>query len=476
MTSTAPTTPNLAARASADIPVSNLRAHLNGKVIAPDDPGYDDARGVFFTGFDCRPAAIVRVADASDVSRVINVARETGAELAVRSGGHDRAGNGTSEGGIVLDLSAMNAVEIDLDHRIAWAETGVKAGDYTKATGEHGLATGFGDTPNVGVGGITLSGGIGFLVRKHGLTIDDVLAAEVVTADGHLVKVDEENHPDLFWALRGGGGNYGVVTRLLYRLHEIDEVLGGMLVLPASADVISGLIAAEEAAPEELSIIANIAKAPPMPFVPAEYRGKPIVMALMVYAADVEEGKRAIAPIRALAAPFADTVRPIRYPEMYDGPEGPRPAGASGTNVLADGLAPGAAEAILEHLETSTAQLGGVQLRVLGGAMARVPDDATAFGHRGAKLMVNIAAMYSNPEEGPEHEVWASSLATALADGTAGAYVGFLGDEGDQGLLRAYPGATLERLAVVKRRYDPDNLFRLNLNVPPAGEMLNGTS
>jgi len=157
-------------------------------------------------------------------------------------------------------------------------------------------------------------------------------------------------------------------------------------------------------------------------------------------------------------------------------PEGPRPAGAAGTNVLADGLVPGAAEAILEHLETSTAQLGGVQLRVLGGAMARVPDDATAFAHRGAKLMVNIAAMYSNPEEGPEHEAWASSLATALADGTAGAYVGFLGDEGDQGLRRAYPGATLERLAVVKRRYDPDNLFRLNLNVPPAGEMLNGTS
>jgi len=210
----------------------------------------------------------------------------------------------------------MNAVEIDLDHRNAWAETGVKAGDYTKATGEQGLATGFGDTPKVGVGGITLSGGIGFLVRKHGLTIDDVLAAEVVTADGQLVKVDEKNHPDLFWALRGGGGNYGVVTRLLFRLHEIDEVLGGMLMLPASADVISGLIAAAEAAPKELSIIANIAKAPPVPFVPAEYHGKPIVIAPMVYAGDVEAGERAIAPIRAVAAPLADTVRPIRYPEI----------------------------------------------------------------------------------------------------------------------------------------------------------------
>jgi hypothetical protein len=177
--------------------------------------------------------------------------------------------------------------------------------------------------------------------------------------------------PDLFWALRGGGGNYGVVTRLIYWLHEIDEVLGGMLVLPASADVISGLIATAEAAPEELSIIANIAKAPPMPFVPAEYRGKPIVMALMVYAADVEAGKRAIAPIRALAAPFADTVRPIRYPEMYDGPEGRRPAAAAGTKVLADGFGPRCGGRNPRAPRASTAQLGGVQLRVLGGAMAR---------------------------------------------------------------------------------------------------------
>jgi FAD/FMN-containing dehydrogenase len=450
-----------------DVPISNLRADLNGKVIAPDDPGYDDARGVFFTGFDRRPAAIVRVADASDVSRVVNVARETGAELAVRGGGHSRAGHGTSEGGIVLDLSEMNAVDVDADARTAWAQTGVRASDYTKATGEYGLATGLGDAPTVGVGGLTLAGGIGFLVRKNGLTIDDVLGAEVVTADGELLEVDAENHPDLFWALRGGGGNFGVATRLLFKLHEIDQVVGGLLILPASAEVITGLLAAAEAAPEELSIIANIAKAPPLPFVPPEHHGKPIVMALMVYAGDVEAGQGAIAPIRALATPLADMVRPIRYPEIYEGPEGPRPAVDSGTNVLVDGLAPGAAETILEHLETSTAQMAGVQLRVLGGAMARIPDDATAFAHRGAKMMVNVAAMHATPEEGPEQRAWAKGLATALADGAAGAYVGFLGDDGDQGVGRAYPPATLERLAAVKRRYDPDNIFHRNLNVTP---------
>src|SRR3954471_8025326 len=272
--------------------MSSLRADLDGRVITPDDPGYDDARGVFFTGFDGRPAAVVRVAGASDVSRVVNLAHETGAELAVRGGGHGRAGYGTSEGGIVLDLSAMNGVEIDAEGRTAWAQSGVKAGEYTKATGEHGLATGLGDTATVGVGGITLSGGVGFLVRRYGLTIDDVLGAEVVTADGEILEVDEQTHADLFWALRGGGGNFGVATRLRFRLHEIHRVVGGMLVLPASAEVIAGLVDAADAAPEELSMIANIIKAPPMPFVPAERHGKPVVMALMVFAGDAAAGER----------------------------------------------------------------------------------------------------------------------------------------------------------------------------------------
>jgi FAD/FMN-containing dehydrogenase len=448
--------------------IARLRADLNGNVIGPDDRGYDDARRVFFTGFDRRPAVIARAAAPSDVAGVVNLAREAGAELAVRGGGHSRAGHGTSAGGIVLDLSDMNSVDIDAEGRTAWAQTGVKAGAYTQVTGEHGLVTGLGDTGSVGVGGITLSGGVGFLVRKNGLTIDDVLGAEVVTADGELLDVDERSHPDLFWALRGGGGNFGVVTRLRFRLHEIDEIVGGMLMLPASPEVIDGLLAAAEAAPEELSVIANVTKAPPMPLIPAEAHGKPIVIALMVYAGDAEAGQRAIAPIRALAAPLVDMVRPVRYPEMYEGPEGPRPPIAAGTNVLVDSLAPGAAEAILEHLEASTAPMAGVQLRVLGGAMARIPDETTAFGHRGAKLMANVLAAYASPDDGPQQEAWATSLVGALADGAApAAYVGFLGDEGEHGLRRAYPPATLGRLAEVKRRYDPDNLFRLNLNVRP---------
>src|SRR3954451_13457928 len=203
-------------RGRPDISAPDLRADLKGSVIAPDDPGYDEARRVFFTGFDRRPAAIVRAAGVSDVSGVVNLARETGAELAVRSGGHGRAGHGTTEGGIVLDLSEMNSVEVDPERGTAWAGTGVSAGDYTNATGRFGLATGLGDAGTVGVGGITLSGGIGFLVRKNGLTIDDVLGVEVISADGELLEVDEQSHPDLFWALRGGGGNFGVATRLRF--------------------------------------------------------------------------------------------------------------------------------------------------------------------------------------------------------------------------------------------------------------------
>jgi len=451
-----------------DFQISNLLGGVRGEVIGSDDPRYDDMRRVFFTGFDRRPAAIVRARDASDVARVVTLARDNGTELAVRSGGHSRAGDGTSEGGIVLDLSAMNEVEIDTDGRAAWAQTGIKAGDYTKVTGQRGLATGLGDTASVGLGGITVSGGMGFLVRKYGLTIDDVLAAEVVTAGGELLDVDERAHPDLFWALRGGGGNFGVVTRLRLRLHEIDQVVGGMLVLPASADVISGLVAAADAATEDLSVIAKVMKAPPLPFIPREQHGKRVVMARMVYAGEPTAGDKAIAPIRTLATPLADLVRQIRYPEMYAGPEAPGPAFSMGTNLLLDELSTAGAETILAHLEIATAAIPVVEVRVLGGAMARVADGATAFGHRRAKLMVNISAMDHRVEERAEGEAWAASLVEALSGGvTTPAYVGFIGAGGEDDVRRAYPPATLKRLAQVKRRYDRDNLFHLNLNVAP---------
>jgi FAD/FMN-containing dehydrogenase len=450
------------------ISTPQLAEDILGSVIVPDDPGYDDARTVFYGGVDRRPALIVRAAGADDVARVIALARESGVELAVRSGGHSVAGHSVSDGGIVLDLSEMRGLEIDAERRVAWAETGLTAGEYTAAAAAHGLATGFGDTGSVGIGGITLGGGVGFLVRKHGLTIDDLLAAEVVTADGERLRVDAENHPDLFWAIRGGGGNFGVATRLQFRLHPLDAFVGGMLLLPATPEVISAFVAAAEAAPEELSTIANVVAAPPLPFVPPEHHGKLVVMALLAYAGPVEEGEAAIAPFRALAAPLADMVRPIAYPEMYPPEEEDFHPVAVVRTMFVESIDRAAAETILERIQASSAPMAATQIRVLGGAMARVPADATAFAHRDSRIMVNVAAMYQRPEERLVHEAWVNGLARALHQGDDGAYVGFLGDEGEERVRAAYPGATWDRLAQVKRRYDPTNLFRLNQNVSPA--------
>ncbi len=449
---------------------SDLRALFNGRVIAPDDPRYESARTVFYGGVDRRPAAIIKVADAGDVSRLVKLANEYGFELAVRSGGHSTAGHSTTEGGIVLDLSAMKDLRVSLEDKTAWAETGLTAGEYTSVVSKHGLATGFGDTGTVGLGGITLGGGIGFLVRKYGLTIDSLLAAEVVIADGQLLHVDENSYPDLFWAIRGGGGNFGVATRFKFQLHEVDMVFGGMLFLPATPDTIAAFMTEAESAPEELSTIANVMTAPPMPFLPADLHGKPIIMAMMVYAGNPVDGERVVAPFRALAKPYADMLRPMHYPEMYPPEEGGdyHPVAAARTMFL-DHVDRSVAQFILDRLATSTASMAVTQLRVLGGAMARVPVEATAFAHRKSRIMANVAALYGNPAEKETHEAWAKNFAAALRQSDGGAYVNFLGDEGGAQVHAAYPGRTWERLAAIKAKYDPTNLFRLNQNIPPSG-------
>jgi len=465
--------PQLSSSVSADMATSiaQLRADFNGRVISPSDSEYEQARAVFYRSHDRRPAAIVRPADAVAVSRVVSLARENGLELAVRSGGHSLAGHGVSEGGIVLDLSDLKALDLDVEGRTAWAETGLTASEYATAAGKHGLATGFGDTGSVGIGGLTLGGGVGFLVRKHGLTIDNLLAAEVVTADGELLHVDAETHPELFWAIRGGGGNFGVATRFRYRLHEVDTVVGGMLILPATPDIIEGFVAEAEAAPEELTAIANIMVAPPMPFLTSEAHGKLIVMALVCFAGDVESGERAFAPFRALAEPITDGVRPMAYPELFQlfGEEGPGPEREVARSLFIDDAGDGAAETIVDHLEASTAPMAVAQLRVLGGAVARVPAEATAYAHRARRIMVTLGAVYEDAEESPQHENWVTGFADVLRrDRDAGVYVNFVGDEGEARVRDAYPGPTWDRLKEIKRRYDPTNLFRLNQNIPAA--------
>ena len=452
------------------ISISKLRSDFPDRIIAPGDPDYDKARTVFYGGVDRRPAVIIKVADTNDVVRVVNLARESGLPLAVRSGGHSSVGHSVCDDGIVLDLSNMKDLQIDLETQTAWAETGLTAGEFTTAAAAHGLAVGFGDTGSVGIGGITLGGGVGYLVRKYALTIDSLLAAEVVTADGQIRHVDDQTHPDLFWAIRGGGGNFGVATRFKFQLYEVPSVVGGMLILPATPETIAGFIAESEAAPEELSGIGNVMFAPPMPFLPQEVHGKLVIMAFLVYAGEAEAGERALAPFRALATPLADMLKPMPYPEIYPPEEGEYHPVAASHTMFMDHIDRSVAETIVKHLQASTAMMKVAQLRVLGGAMARVPADATAFAHRASKIMVNIAALYEDPEEKAMHEAWIADFASALLQSDQGAYVNFLGDEGEARIRAAYPGSTWDRLMSIKARYDPTNLFRLNQNIPVSSE------
>ncbi|MGZ8602928.1 MAG: FAD-binding oxidoreductase [Actinomycetota bacterium] len=441
---------------------------LRGRLVMPGDDGYDHARELFYGGMDRRPAAVARVADANDVALAVTFARETQTPLSVRGGGHSGVGHSVIDDALVIDLADLRSLEIDADERAAWAQTGLTAGEYTVAAADHGLATGFADTGSVGVGGITLGGGVGFLSRRHGLTIDSLLAAEVVTADGAVLKVDDEHHPDLFWAIRGGGGNFGVATRLRFRLHEVATIVGGLLFLPATTETIAAFVAEAQAAPDRLTTIANVMPAPPMPFLPEEFHDSLVILAMLTYASDVDAGERAVAPLRSIAPPIADMVRPMPYPEMYlPEEEGYHPIGVVRSSFV-DDIGHDEAATIVEHLEASNATMRAAQIRVLGGAVAAVSNDATAYAHRDRAIMVNAAALYDQAEDAATHQAWVEGFASVLAGDDNRAYVNFLADEGAERVRQAYPGPTSDRLRSIKGRYDPTNLFRHNQNIPPA--------
>lgn len=442
-------------------------ADVAGRVVTPDDPAYDKTRTLFYGGIDKHPSAIVRVANVDDVRRVIATARSEGFELAVRSGGHSIVGHSTTEGGLVIDLRDMAKVDVDPVAHTAWIETGATAVQVTEALSKHGLVIGFGDSGSVGVGGITLGGGIGFLVRKFGMTIDSLLAAEIVTADGRHRRVDAEHELDLFWAIRGGGGNFGVVTRLQFRLNPLPHFTGGILVLPATPETIAGFVAESLRAPEELSTIGNVMPAPPMPFLPAEIHGRLVILAFIAFAGNDDAATPAIAPFRALATPLADMVKSGPYLDMYP-PEDPsyRPTAVART-MFKDGIDLQTATTIYEYLSKSDATMRVAQLRVLGGVMARVPADATAYAHRSKPMLVNVAAFYQGDADRQLRRAWVTEFAQVLQPHDDGAYVGFLTDDGQDRIHSAYPGATWDRLARIKAAYDPTNLFRLNQNIAP---------
>ena len=446
-----------------------FRAELQGELILPGGTDYDTARHAHNTIYDRRPTFIVKAAGAGDVARTVVLARDAGMELAVRSGGHSVAGHSTVDDGIVLDLSGMKGLHIDAERRTAWAQPGLTAGEYTAAAAAHGLATPFGDTGSVGIAGLTLGGGIGFLVRKYGLAIDALQAVEIVTADGRLITANADHHPDLFWAVRGGGGNFGVVTRFQFKLYPVETVLGGALFLPPTADVLNSLVPIAANAPEELSTISFLMAIPPVPFVPAERHGELALIVMFVWSGDPADGNAALEPFRQVAAPIAEAVMPMPYPGIYQFTEG---GGAPGRGVVRSRFMNALSDASIESILSAMAVASPsaiVQIRVLGGAMARVPVAETAFAHRSAPIMVAIIDHYEDPASDAAELAWTEALHEALAPDASGVYSNFLQDEGEDRLRDAYPAGTYERLAAIKRRYDPTNFFRLNQNIRPAG-------
>jgi FAD/FMN-containing dehydrogenase len=450
--------------------IDMLASSLRGRVISARDAAYDQVRTVALGNFDRRPAAVIRVANVSDVAAVINFARATDLELAVRSGGHSVGGHSGTEGGLVIDLRDLNSIEIDRETSTVWAGTGLSSGEVTRAVEQHGLIVGFGDSGTVGIGGLTLGGGIGYMVRKHGLTIDSLLAAELVTAAGDILVADADHHPDLFWALRGGGGNFGVVTRLKFKLNPLPSFVGGPLVLPATAENIAKFAELADAAPEALSTIALVMPIPPVPFVRPEFHGTLALIGMMAFSGTPDAATQALAPFRAIAAPIADLVGPAPYSAMYamDPPPEMRPA-VSCRSRFVDRFSVEDAARMLAALEACPSPMKMGQVRVLGGAYSRIATDATAFAHRKSKVMVAFLAMYEGGAEVTAHfDRWATGALDTVSKTNAVAYVNFLGLEGGEGLRAAYPGSTWDRLRQIKAKYDPENLFRLNQNIPPA--------
>jgi FAD/FMN-containing dehydrogenase len=451
--------------------VRSLEDRLFGEVIRPGNAEYDQARRVWNAAVDRRPALIVRPLQTADVIQAVDFARTNGLPLAVRGGGHSPAGYGTVDGGLVIDLSRMKRLDVDPERRVAWARPGLTWGDYDARVHGYGLATPGVDVAVVGIAGATLGGGMNWLMRKHGLTIDNLLEVEVVTADGQVVTANETEHPDLFWALRGGGGNFGVATGFRYRLHPVGTVLGGAIVYPATREGLRAYADAVAAAPDELTTITFVAKAPPLPFIPAEAHGTPVHLILPCYTGDLESGRRALAPFQALAGrtPLADTTGPTPYPNLIKVTEMAavsRPH--SIRNAYLRELADETIEIILDAVNGVTSPYGLVALRELGGAVARVPVDATAFAHRDKAFYLAGDNSWKKDDPEPErHVAWTEAFWRAVAPSTDGAYASYMDDEGEERVRAAYPPATYDRLAAIKRRYDPSNLFRVNPNIRP---------
>lgn len=450
-----------------------LRARVCGPVIGPDDPDYDAARTVWNAMIDRRPALIVRCRGAADVATAIRFARERQLPVSVRGGGHNVAGDAVCDDGVMIDLSLLRGATVDPKSRMARVQPGATWRDLDHETQPFGLAVPGGVVSMTGVAGFALGGGIGWLTRRYGYAADSLIGAELVDANGELHRVDQATDPELLWGLRGGGGNFGVVTSLDFRLHEAGPaVFAGPRAWPVdrAPEVLRCFRELVDSAPDELTMLAIIRIAPQAPWIPAEYHGRPVVILMTFYSGPLQSGPDAVAAMEALGRPVADGLGETTYLEvqgMFDG------AWADGfqnywkAEYLADIPDP-AIRAIYEHGRRISSPLSDAKIMQTGGAAARRADES-AIGHRAAPMVLNVNSRWSDPAEADRHKEWTAGIYEAMRPYSAGGtYVNFLGGEGDERVRAAY-GEKYERLAALKQRIDPDNFFRINQNIRPSG-------
>ncbi len=448
-----------------------LAAQVSGPVVTPGDAGYDAARSVYNAMIDAHPAAVVRCTGAADVAAVVRYARETRSDLAVRGGAHSVPGFGTADGALVADLSGMASVAVDPEQRTARAGGGATWAGFNDATAVHGLATTGGIISTTGVGGLTLGGGIGYLSQGYGLSCDNLLSAQVVTADGALVNASADEHPDLFWALRGGGGNFGVVTEFTFRLHPVSDVYGGPMLFELSdapailayfRDFISG-------APREYGGFPAFQIAPPLPFIPADRVGDTFLLVVSCWTGSVADGERILQGFREVAAPVAEHVGVMPYAGLNSAFDALVPPGLQHywkASFVTD-LTEAAIAAHVEHGARVPVVNSTVHIYPINGACHDVAPDATAFGHRDASFAAVIAGMWPDPADNPAHIAWVKDYHAAVTPHSEpGGYVNFASAD-DQARVADSYGSNYPRLREVKRRYDPDNLFHLNQNIVP---------
>jgi FAD/FMN-containing dehydrogenase len=449
---------------------------FRGRLISPDAADYDIARAVWNGTIDRRPRLIARCIGTADVVSAVRFARERDLEIAIRGGGHNVAGTAVCDGGIVIDLSAMRAVRVDPAGRRAWVQGGALWGDVDRETQAHGLATTGGIVSHTGVAGLTLGGGVGWLMRKHGLTVDNLVAADIVTADGAVLRASDAEHPDLFWALRGGGGNFGVVTSFEFRLHAVGPVVLAGPILWDASDVTEVLRFYRDFvrdAPNELGTVVRFGTAPPLPAIPAHLHWRPVVIVGTCYAGSIEDGERALRPLRASRTPLLDLVGPKAYVDFQNALDSTVLHGwnyywkSTHLPELGDDLI----DVIAEHAFSFSSPRSYVAMFHLKGAVSRVAEGETAFGNRHASHAITLDAVWRPGEDfGEQDTAWTRRVLAALGRFREGVYINFLGgDEDPRRVREAYGDAVYDRLVDVKTAYDPDNVFHHNQNIRPRG-------